>query len=160
MLQEHKGTLRIHSTFSQIFVGTQQCPGKDSSREIKWMSQSKRAIGIFDHCYLRLHRHLWPNYCRILFWMVWFTNSLKFLLCRRRWGLQEGDQGHSGSVRQNPAGRRSASLRAQEVRRSRCPCSLPEVVPLNYSVWFSIWIRAIFYNLKMVCTQVRIKRNN
>merc|ERR1712108_84685 len=44
---------------------------------------------------------------------------------------QEGDQGHPGSVRPQLACGRPAALRAQEVRWTRSPCHIPEVIPLR-----------------------------
>jgi hypothetical protein len=51
--------------------------------------------------------------------------------CRRRRGLEEGDQGHPPRLRPYPPGRRPPPLRVEEVRRWQRPRSLPEVVPLN-----------------------------
>lgn len=53
--------------------------------------------------------------------------------CFRCWrGVQEGDQGHPDCLRPVPAGCWPTSLRAKEVRWPWCPCSLPEVIPINH----------------------------
>lgn len=49
----------------------------------------------------------------------------------RRRGVQEGGQGHLCPLRPHPPRRRPQALRAQEVRWSRRPRKVPEVVPLS-----------------------------
>lgn len=51
----------------------------------------------------------------------------------RRWALQEPAEAGSCSVRPHTPGCRQPPCRAQEVRWSRCPLPLPEVLPLNFS---------------------------
>lgn len=58
--------------------------------------------------------------------------------CRCRWSLQEGNQGYSHPIRQNLVGWWPTSLRTQEIRWSRCPCSLPKIIPLK--LWFFVII--------------------
>merc|ERR1712166_185167 len=51
----------------------------------------------------------------------------------RRRVVQTRDQGHSRDLRPHPAGGRPPPVRAEEVRRSRCPRSSPKVLPLKHS---------------------------
>ena len=58
----------------------------------------------------------------------------------RRRALQEPPQAGPRPVRPNPPRRRQPSLRAQEVRRSRRPCQVPEVLPLNAHSPTCVWL--------------------
>lgn len=62
------------------------------------------------------------------------------------WGLQTGDQGYPHQLRSHSVGCRSSSLRSQEVRWSRCPCQIPEIVPINVSfVGCGISLQQLFW---------------
>lgn len=58
----------------------------------------------------------------------------------RRRALQEPPQAGPRPVRPNPPRCRQPSLRAQEVRWSRRPCQVPEVLPLNAHSPTYVWL--------------------
>lgn len=87
-----------------------------------------------QYCYILPFGWWRVHDCCVSIWSrQWFTitNPTCFFPSRCRWVLKEGDQGHLDPVRQDPAGCRPSSLRVQEVRWTRSPCPLPEVLPLT-----------------------------
>lgn len=65
---------------------------------------------------------LFPLNCTLNCWLC---------LTRCGWGLKAGDQGYPHQLRSQPFGLRSSSLWSQEVRWSRCPRQIPEILPIN-----------------------------
>ena len=109
-----KGGGRVAQIYGRLFL-----------RMVSWIS--------YPPGHLQSHRCLLPE----VYEMGW-----EWVMFRRQRADQAWDQGHPRELRSFPhccrygAGGvllicRSSSLRAQEVRRSFCPCPLPEVLPIK-----------------------------
>lgn len=101
----------------------------------------------YPSSHLQVNCSLLPEVLVHYFIDVWIDLSLNFSIwvCRRWWSFQEGDQGHPDWLRQEPPCCWSQEVRAKEVRRSRSPCQIPEILPLKLGL-------SLFRPIKLIGT--------